>query len=48
MRFPQRDEVVVRRRQARISRKLHDRNEKVPQAIRDIAWKAQLRLSPVL
>jgi transposase len=32
------------RMQARISRKLHDRNEKLPQAIRDIAWKAQLRL----
>jgi hypothetical protein len=30
--------------QARISRKLHDRNEKLPQGIRDIAWKAQLRL----
>jgi transposase len=32
------------RMQARISRKLHDRNEKLPQPIRDIAWKAQLRL----
>jgi transposase len=32
------------RMQARISRKLHDRNEKLPQAIRDIAWKAQVRL----
>jgi transposase len=30
--------------QARISRKLHDRNERLPQAIRDIAWKAQVRL----
>ncbi|MGY8669134.1 hypothetical protein Q3C01_43215 [Bradyrhizobium sp. UFLA05-109] len=30
--------------QARISRKLHDRNERLPQAIRDIAWKAQPRL----
>jgi len=29
---------------ARISRKLHDRNEKLPATIRDIAWKAQLRL----
>jgi transposase len=32
------------RMQARVSRKLHDRNEKLPQAIRDIAWKAQVRL----
>ncbi len=32
------------RMQARISRKLHDRNENLPQAIRDIAWKAQVRL----
>jgi transposase len=29
---------------ARVSRKLHDRNEALPLAIRDIAWKAQLRL----
>jgi transposase len=29
---------------ARISRKLHDRNEEVSPAVRDIAWKAQLRL----
>ena len=29
---------------ARVSRKLHDRNEKLPPAIRDIAWKGQLRL----
>jgi len=29
---------------ARISRKLHDRNEELPPTIRDIAWKAQLRL----
>jgi len=32
------------RMQARVSRKLHDRNEKLPPAVRDIAWKAQLRL----
>jgi len=32
------------RMQARISRKLHDRIETLPQAIRDIAWKAQVRL----
>src|ERR1700746_3918696 len=32
------------RMRARISRKLHDRNEKLPPAIRDIAWKAQIRL----
>ena len=30
--------------QARVSRKLHDRNERLPQDIRDIAWKAQVRL----
>ena len=29
---------------ARISRKLHDRNEGLSPAIRDIAWKGQLRL----
>jgi transposase len=29
---------------ARVSRKLHDRNEKLSPTIRDIAWKAQLRL----
>jgi hypothetical protein len=29
---------------ARIRRKLHDRNEELPAAIRDIACKAQLRL----
>jgi transposase len=29
---------------ARISRKLHDRIDPLPSAIRDIAWKAQLRL----
>jgi transposase len=29
---------------ARVSRKLHDRNEKLSPAVRDIAWKAQLRL----
>jgi len=29
---------------ARISRTLHDRNEELPATIRDIAWKAQLRL----
>jgi transposase len=32
------------RMQARVSRKLLDRIERVPQAIRDIAWRAQLRL----
>jgi transposase len=32
------------RMQARISRKLHDRVENASQAVRDIAWKAQLRL----
>lgn len=32
------------RMQARVSRKLHDRIEELPQRIRDIAWKAQLRL----
>ena len=32
------------RMSARISRKLHDRNEELPTPIRDIAWKAQLRL----
>ena len=32
------------RMQARISRKLHDRIESLPQEIRDIAWKAQVRL----
>jgi hypothetical protein len=30
--------------QARVSRKLLDRLERLPQAVRDIAWKAQLRL----
>lgn len=30
--------------QARVSRKLHDRIENVPQAVRDIAWKGQLRM----
>jgi transposase len=29
---------------ARVSRKLHDRLETLPAAVRDIAWKAQLRL----
>jgi transposase len=29
---------------SRVSRKLHDRNEKLPPAIRDIAWEAQTRL----
>ena len=29
---------------ARINCILHDRNEKLPQVTRDIAWKAQLRL----
>ena len=32
------------RMQARVSRKLYDRLEAVPQNVRDIAWKAQLRL----
>jgi transposase len=29
---------------ARVSRKLYDRLEAVPQNLRDIAWKAQVRL----
>ena len=29
---------------ARVSRKLHDRLERLSAAIRDIAWKAQVRL----
>jgi len=29
---------------ARVSRKLNDRNEKLSPAIRDIAWKGQIRL----
>src|ERR1700722_3752589 len=32
------------RMQARVSRKLHDRLETLPAAVRDIAWKAQLQL----
>jgi hypothetical protein len=32
------------RMQARVSRKLLDRLERLPQAVRDIAWRAQLRL----
>ena len=32
------------RMQARVSRKLHDRIEQLPSTIRDIAWKAQIRL----
>ncbi|MGE5158185.1 MAG: IS110 family transposase [Gemmatimonas sp.] len=32
------------RMQPRVSRKLHDRIEALPQTVRDIAWKAQLRL----
>jgi transposase len=32
------------RMSARVSRKLHDRIEPLPAAVRDIAWKAQLRL----
>lgn len=32
------------RMQARVSRKLHDRIENVPQSVRDIAWKGQLRM----
>jgi transposase len=32
------------RMQARVSRKLHDRLELVPDSVRDIAWKAQTRL----
>jgi transposase len=30
--------------QARISRKLLDRIDRLPQAVREVAWKAQLRL----
>jgi transposase len=30
--------------QARVGRKLHDRLEGLPQIVRDIAWKAQVRL----
>jgi transposase len=30
--------------QARVSRKLHDRLEGLTQIVRDIAWKAQVRL----
>lgn len=36
------------RMQARVSRKLLDRNERLPQAIRDIAWKAQVRRAPAI
>ena len=32
------------RMQARVSRKLHDRIKGVPKAVRDIAWKGQLRM----
>ena len=32
------------RRQARVSRKLLDRIERLPHAVRNIAWRAQLRL----
>jgi transposase len=32
------------RMQARVSRKLHDRIEGLPQIVRDIAWKGQLRM----
>jgi transposase len=32
------------RMQARISRKLHDRIEELPEEIRETAWKAQVRL----
>ena len=32
------------RMQARVSRKLHDRIEALPKAVRDIAWKGQLRM----
>jgi transposase len=32
------------RMQARVSRKLHDRLDGLPQTVRDIAWKAQVRL----
>jgi transposase len=32
------------RMQARVSRKLHDRIEALPQSVRDIAWKGQLRM----
>jgi hypothetical protein len=34
----------MNRMPARISRKLHDRNERLSSAVRDLAWKAQLRL----
>lgn len=30
--------------QARVSRKLHDRLEGLPKAVRKIAWKGQLRM----
>ncbi|TGN61594.1 hypothetical protein E4L95_09860 [Paracoccus liaowanqingii] len=30
--------------QARVSLKLHDRIESLPKAVRDIAWKGQLRM----
>ncbi len=30
--------------QARVSRKLYDRLEALPQAVRDITWKGQLRM----
>ena len=36
--------ALTYRMQARVSRKLHDRIEELPSAIRDIAWKAQVRL----
>ena len=32
------------RMQPRVSRKLHDRIEALPQTVRDIAWKAQIRV----
>ncbi len=32
------------RMQARVSRKLHDRTLALPQSVRDIAWKGQLRM----
>ncbi len=32
--------------QPRVSRKLHDRVEGLPAAVRDIAWKGQLRMCP--
>jgi transposase len=38
------EDAWTHRMQARISRKLHDRLAGLPQGVRDIAWKAQVRL----